>query len=135
LLSLLAATTTYKHYSNGCQLATEDEVQFTTSVTHNGETYNNVEITVDEYRGYKCRQSTSTQSGEDERCYSAHSKAQSFASTESGETEPESISDYMCSPSAVTDVSRTVQLTLGGSTVDKVVEWSNITACGCHLPT
>ena len=132
LLNLHSAANTYTHNADGCQLVTEDQVEFEAVATYNGNQYT-VTITLDEYRGYRCRQSTSTASGETHRCKNTHLKAQTFPVNSAGDTEPLREETYMCRPSTTVDVTQTVTLTLGGASVEKTVEWSNITACECAL--
>ena len=130
---ILSATDTVTHNTDGCQLVTRDEVELTTSVIHNGQTYTDITITIpNEYRGYKCRQSASTASGETHRCNNMHFKDQSYAATPAGGTEVEIQEKYMCRPSATVTVTKTVLVSLGGGiSVNKDVEWSNITECAC----
>ena len=130
LQNLLSTADTITHNADGCELVTEDQVQFETAVTYNGNRYS-VLITLDEYRGYRCRQSTSTAPGEANRCKSAHIEEQTFQAYQPEGSPPEVVVTKMCRPSTTVDVTKTVTLTLGGASVEKTVEWSNITDCEC----
>lgn len=130
LLCELVRSDTVSSQDNGkCELVTEHQVTFTTSVTHNGVLYSDVQITIDEDRGHKCRQAT----GASNRCEGTHTKAQTFAVHQSGTTPPESKNPFMCHPTITNDVTITVNnVHLGGGTHANVdVQWSNITECSC----
>lgn len=112
-----------------CQLISEDQVTFTTDVVKNGRTFSDVEITVNEYRGYKCRQAYST----GKSCKTVTILPSNMKVNTDGDSFDGILLEMMCHPTATNHVTRKVEVTVGGTAVSVDVEWSNITECGCEV--
>ena len=114
---------------NKCQLISEDQVTLTTDIVKNGRTYSDVEITINEYRGYKCRQAYST----GKSCKSLSILPSRFKINTDGDTYGGLRLEKMCHPTATNHVTRKVEVTVGGTLLSVDVEWSNITECSCDM--
>lgn len=114
---------------NKCQLISEDQVTFTTDIVKNGRTFSDVEVTVNEYRGYKCRQAYST----GKSCKSLSILPSRFKVNTDGDNYDGLRLEKMCHPTATNRVTRQVEVTVGGTLVSVDVEWSNITECSCDM--
>lgn len=111
-----------------CQLYSEDTVEFQTDVVVNGQTYYDVDITINEFRGYKCAQA----SGTGKYCKSSYrGEGDFYVDSSLSQTYEEKLKVKACRPTTTNHVTRSVDVTLGGNVVTVNVEWSNITECSC----
>lgn len=116
-----------------CRLESQYPTEFEIDIEHNGQTYTDQTITINEYRGYKCRQSLSSESSN--FCHSSRTLPSSFSVDTNGGTYQGTTTKRMCAPQNTTTVTRTVSVNVGQSTVSVTVEWSNITNCTCQTIT
>lgn len=122
---------TTSQHGGRCQLESEFPTEFKVDVVKNGVTYPDQTITINEYRGYKCRQSYSTEGNK--FCETLKLLKSSFNINTDGDTYQGLHLKKMCRPKTTVDVSHTVSVDLGGNagTASVTVEWSNITECSC----
>lgn len=124
---------TTSQHGGRCRLESQYPTEFTVDVVHNGQTYPDRTVTIYEYRGYKCRQTYSSESSKS--CASLKLLPSSFNINTDGDTYQGLHLKKMCRPTNTTDVTRTVSVNLGGNagTTSVTVEWSNITECSCSI--
>lgn len=122
---------TTSQHSGRCQLESQYPTEFQVDIVKNGQTYEDQTVTIYEYRGYKCRQTSSSEGSNS--CKTLKLVGSSFNINTDGDPYVGLHLKRMCRPKTTVDVTRTVTVDLGGNagTASVTVEWSNITECSC----
>lgn len=123
-----ATVYTTNQNNNKCQLLSEDTVEFTTDIVKNGVTYSDVQITINTFRGYKCRQAEDLSNS----CKGTHISSSNFFENDDSDTYSGTWLKNICRPTSTVHVEETVEVDVGGSLTSVEVEWSNITECSCE---
>ena len=136
LRGIVAETFFYEQDGGKCVLLVEDSVEVTIpTIEHNGHTANDVVVTIDTMRGYKCKQGYATAA---DHCNSAHMRDQDFYNYYDKNSNQlvdkmgsDSLIGALCTPDATNDVTEPVDVQVGPATVSVNVVWKNITSCEC----
>ena len=137
LRGVVATTSTTEQDKGKCRLKVENPVEFTIpTIEHNGQTFNDVAVTIDTTRGYMCKEGLSSSS---RICESSYIKNQNFMNSynqASNQLEDTMSSDHqvraLCIPKVTNDVSQAVDVQVGSATVSVNIVWRNITSCKCY---